>query len=217
MKNDDQVDRHNLSRSEIIENMPLACCDELAAVEFFEAQRWGASPVCVHRASASVYKMTDAKTGKRSKRFLSRCRDCEKQYTVRIGTVYEETRLDLRHWCYAFWRAAISKQGVAALELMRYCQISYKSALFLMSRIRFAVAPAPSAPKLTGIVECDQTFTRGRSRPGDGKIHKRGRGINKHRVFAAVERHGKNTGLASELLDRIRRRMVTTDRSLSHI
>jgi transposase-like protein len=183
--------RHNLSKSEAIGEIPLACSNELAAVEFFERQRWGSVPVCVHCESSAVYKMTDAATGERNQRFLWRCRECGKQYTVRIGTVYEETRLELRHWCYAFWRASTSKKGVSALEIMRNCQISYKSALFLMNRIRFAMAPDPTDPKLIGTVECDETYIGGKPRLGDGKIHKRGRGTSKTPVFAAVERNGK--------------------------
>ena len=144
---------HQLSDSEVIEEVPLACSDELAAVEFFERQRWGDNPICVHCGGSHVYKMIDAATGKRNKRFLWRCHDCKKQYTVRIGTVYEETRIDLRHWCYAFWRASTSKKGVAALEIKRHCQISYRSALFLMNRIRFAMAPdCETSPKLNGTV-----------------------------------------------------------------
>jgi hypothetical protein len=108
--------------------------------------------------------MKDRKTGGRSKRFLWCCRDCKKQYTVRIGTIYEESRIELRHWWYAFWRAATSKKGVSALEIKRHCQISYKSALFLMNRIRFAMAPDPDSPKLTGTVECDETYVGGRPR-----------------------------------------------------
>lgn len=189
MRNDDH---HNLSKSKIIENLPLACCDELAAVEFFEAKRWCSTPICVHCESTSVYKMTDAKTGKRNRRFLWRCHDCKRQYTVRMGTVYEETRLELRHWCYAFWRAASSKKGVAALEIKRHCQISYKSSLFLMNRIRFAITPDAKALKLTGIVECDETYIGGKPRPGDGKAHKRGRGTSKTPVFATVDRKAKS-------------------------
>jgi len=187
MENEKQ---HRLSKSEMIEAIPIACSNELAAVELFEWQRWGKSPACVHCGSVEVYKMSDAKTGKRNKRFLWRCQDCKKQYTVRIGTVYEETRLDLRHWCYAFWRAATSKKGVAALEIKRHCQISYKSALFLMNRIRFAMAPDPeTAPKLTGTVECDETYVGGK--PRYKGISKRGRGTQKTPVFAAVERQGQ--------------------------
>ncbi len=184
--------QHRLSDSAIVREIPIACSNELAAVEFFEKQRWGDSPCCVHCGSIAVYKMTDAKTGERSARFLWRCRDCKKQYTVRIGTVYEETRLPLRHWAYAFWRASTSKKGVAALEIKRHCQIGYKAALFLMNRIRFAMAPdIETAPKLAGIVECDEVYVGGKPRRGDGKIHFRGKGTLKTPVFVAVERGGQ--------------------------
>src|ERR1017187_5929304 len=94
--------RPNLEHSEIIEAMPVACSNELNAVEFFEKQRWGDTPCCVHCGSVNVYKMVDAKTDARNKRFLWRCRDCKQQYTVRVGTVYEESRIQLRHWAYSF-------------------------------------------------------------------------------------------------------------------
>jgi transposase-like protein len=180
-----------LRKSEFIERMPLACQNETAAVELFELIRWGDTPCCVHCGSVKVYKMMDAKTGDRSKRYLWRCHDCKKQYTVRIGAVYEESRLPMRHWAYAFWRASTGKKGAAALEIMRHCQISYKSALFLMHRIRFAMAPAPGSPskKFRGDVEVDETFVGGRPRPGTG-FHKRGRGTKKTPVLGIVERGG---------------------------
>jgi transposase-like protein len=103
--------------------------------------------------------------------------------------VYEESRLPMRHWAYAFWRASTSKKGVSALEIQRHCQISYKSALFLMNRIRFAMAPDPEDAKLTGTVECDETYIGGK--PRYKGISKRGRGTSKTPVFAAVERQGR--------------------------
>ena len=182
-------ERHNLSKSIMVEEIPLACSNELAAVELLEALRWGRTPACVHCGSVKVYQMLDAKTRERNKRYLWRCHDCKKQYTVRIGTVYEESRLDLRHWCYAFWRASTSKKGVAALEIMRHCQISYKSALFLMNRIRFAMAPKnPATDKLTGTVEADETYVGGKPR---FRGTRKGRGTSKTPVFAAVQRDGE--------------------------
>lgn len=182
---------HSLSKSDVVGEIPLACSNELAAVEFLEKQRWGDTPCCVHCGSVDVYKMIDAKTGQRNKRFLWRCRDCKQQSTVRIGTIYEESRIELRHWCYAFWRACTSKKGVSALEIKRQCQISYKSALFLMNRIRFAMAPDPDSPKLTGTVECDEMYV-GARRPRYRGMFKRGRGTkNKTAVFVAVERQGQ--------------------------
>jgi transposase-like protein len=182
--------KHQLSNSEIVELVPLACSDELTAVEFLERQRWGSDPCCVRCGSVNAYKMTDAKTGERNRRFLWRCRDCKEQYTVRIGTIYEESRIELRHWCYTFWRAATSKKGVSALEIKRHCQISYKSALFLMTRIRFAMAPDGTESQLRGIVECDETYI-GPRKPRHPGTSKRGRGTNKTPVFVAVERQGE--------------------------
>ena len=57
--------------------------------------------------ATDVYRMR-GRDGKRNKRFLWTCRDCGDQYTVRIGTVFEDSRIPLRHWCYAFWAACVS-------------------------------------------------------------------------------------------------------------
>ena len=184
--------RPELAQSDLIKRMPKACGDELAAVELMEEVRWGHTPCCVHCGSVNVYKMVDAKTGERNKRFLWRCHDCHKQYTVRIGAVYEESRLPLRHWCYAFWRGSTSKKGAAAMEIMRHCQISYKSALFLMHRVRWAMAPANAAgPKLGGIVECDTTSVGGKPRPPGQPQEKRKWHTTKVPVLGMVERGGK--------------------------
>jgi transposase-like protein len=87
---------------------------------------------------------------------------------------------------------ATSKKGVAALEIKRHCQITYRAALFLLHRIRFAMTPEPGAtPKLKYIVECDETYVGGKPRPGTGP-HKRGRGTEKTPVFGMVERYGNN-------------------------
>ena len=183
-------DTANMAKSNVIDEIPLACSDEIAAVEFWESKLWDGTPRCPHCQSTSVYKMMDAKTGGRSSRFLWRCHACQKQFTVRVGTVLEESRIPLRHWVYATWRAATSKKGVAALEIKRHCQISYPSALFLMHRIRMAMTPkAGTSPKLAGIVECDETYVGGKPRPGTGP-HKVGRGTSKQPVFGMVERGG---------------------------
>jgi transposase-like protein len=183
--------RPELAKSEIVAQLPMACTDERSAVEFIEARRWGNTPGCAKCGSVRVYQMTDGKNGGRNARFLWRCRDCHKMYTVRTGTVFEESLIPLKHWCYAFWRISTSKKGVAAMEIMRQCQISYKSALFMMHRVRFALAPKPGSPKkFKGIVEADETYCGGKPRPYDGKQHLRGKGTSKTPVMGIVERDG---------------------------
>jgi transposase-like protein len=123
-----------LGKSDVIIRLPKVCGDETAAVEFFERQRCGKSPVCPHCQSAKVYKMA-GRTGAQNKRHLWRCRACGEQYTVRTGAIYEDSKLPLRHWAYGFWRVCASKKGVGARGIERNCQITHKSALFLIHRI----------------------------------------------------------------------------------
>lgn len=86
-------------------------------------------------------------------------------FTVRTGTVLEESRLPLTVWVYAYWKACASKKGVSALQISRECEISYKSALFLMHRIRYAMQEDPSGlAKLSGTVEVDETYIGGKPR-----------------------------------------------------
>lgn len=179
------------AKSEVVAQLPLACSDETAAVEFFEKQRWGDTPACPLCGSVNVYKMLDAKNGQRNKRFLWRCRDCKRQFTVRIGAVYEESRIPLRHWCFAFWSACSSKKGVSAMQIQRETGLSYKSSLFLMHRIRHAMADDhDKPPQLTGTVEVDETYVGGRPRYVGAPGNKRGAGTKKTPVMAILQRDG---------------------------
>jgi len=153
------------AKSSIVADVPLACADEERAVEFMERRRWGDEPCCPRCGSVAVSKMKDRKTGERNRRYLWYCRDCKRDYTVRIGTVFEDSRIPLKHWCFAFWAACSSKKGVSAKQIQRQTGLSYKSALFMMHRIRHAMSTDyTDPPKLTGIVEADETFIGGRQK-----------------------------------------------------
>ena len=148
----------------IVAALPAACSDEALAVEFMEKQRWGDSPACP-RCGVTNPTQVKGKDGKRHPRFLWRCGGCKQQFTVRIGTILEDSRIPVRHWCYAFWAACAGKKGVSALQIHRQTSLSYKSSLFLMHRIRYAMTPNdPDPPKLSGIVEVDETYIGGKPR-----------------------------------------------------
>lgn len=180
-----------------IPEVPLACADEKAAVEFMEKQRWGDHPCCPECGSVSVYQMKDSKTGERQKNFRWRCHDCKKQYSVRVGTVFEDSRIPLRHWCYGFYRASTSKKGVSALEIKRQTGLAYKSALFMLNRIRFAMDAGDVEP-LDGIVEVDETFVGGKPRRKNKQAKIANRGEHqakqmkrKQPVLGMLQRNGK--------------------------
>lgn len=189
------------NKSQIVRDVPLACADEDAAVEFIERLRWGGQCRCPRCGSDNVYQMKSAKTGERNRRYLWRCRTCPKkssQFTWRVGTVMEDSRIPARHWCFAFWRAATSKKGVAAKEIQRQTGLSYKASLFLLHRVRFAMAPTDGdAPKLTGTVEADETYIGGKPRKSKpqkgtkGKSNYQTRSERLTPVFAAVQRDGQ--------------------------
>src|SRR5215218_4269345 len=144
--------------------IPMACADDAAAVAFLEAQRWGDTPNCPRCGDTDV-SMMKAKDGTRNARFLWRCRGCKQQYTVRVGTIMEDSPIPFRFWCLAFYRASASKKGVSALQIQRETGLTYKSALFLMHRIRWAMAPAnEQESKLSGVVEFDETYVGGKPR-----------------------------------------------------
>jgi transposase-like protein len=193
------------ARSEILAKLPLACTNERAAVEFFEEQRWGSTPACPRCGDTDV-RMMLAKDGSRNTRFLWRCNGCKKQFTVKIGTVMEDSAIPLRHWAYAFYEACKSKKGVSAKEIERQCNVTYKTALFLMHRIRFAMAPANEAESKLGgegkTVEFDETYVGGKPRGAPNwalSKHRQGRAKpgpredfkdRKTPVLAGVERGG---------------------------
>ena len=109
--------------------------------------------------------MRDKETGERNKRFLWFCNNCRKQFTVKIDTVMEDSCIPYRRWCFAFWAAYSSKIGVSALQISRQTGLSYKSALFLFHRIRFAMTDEHATPEpMTGEVEVDETYIGGKEK-----------------------------------------------------
>ena len=142
------------NKSVVLEALRNATVNEAQAVAFLKKQRWGDSPSCPRcGVVGEVYQMT-GRDGQRNKDYRWRCRGCQKFFTVRTGTILKETRLPLRVWVYAIWKACSSKKGISALQLSREMEITHKSALFILRRIRHGLGEQ-NAPKLTGTVEAD--------------------------------------------------------------
>ncbi len=134
----------------------------------------------------------------------------------------EDSRIPLRHWAYALWKACSSKKGVSALQIKRETGLTYKSALFMMHRIRFGMAEDWRAePKLSGIVEADETYVGGKPRnkqkgkgPQKGWLQTR-----KTPVVSLVQRGGNirsfvTADVTSNNLARILRENLTSDTHL---
>src|SRR5664279_3673400 len=132
--------------------------NEDAARKHFEAIRWPNGPVCTH--CGVMNEATELK-GESTRPGLYKCRACELQFSVTIGSVMESSHLPLTKWAAAFHLIASSKKGVSAHQLMRQLGIgSYRSAWFLSHRVREAMTehdPNPMGGE-GSIVEIDETF-----------------------------------------------------------
>lgn len=161
--------------------------NEDAAREFIEKLRWSDSIACAHCACKEIYKLTPKSTSVSGvRKGVYKCKKCRKQFTVTVGTIFEDSKIPLHKWLKAFHLVCSSKKGISAHQLHRTLEITYKSAWFMAHRIRYAMTQNPLAGKLKGIVEVDETYVGGKSRQ-----HRRGRGSErKTPVVALVERNG---------------------------
>ena len=159
--------------------------DEDAARAHLEEQLWPDGPVCPHCRS----KDATALHGKAHRKGLYQCNACREQFSVTVGTVFERSKIPLAKWVLATHLMAASKKGMSAKQIQRMLGISYKSAWFVMHRIREAMSPDLKSGPIGGdekIVEADETFVGGKAANA-----KKGRPIPKKRpVIALIERYG---------------------------
>ncbi len=159
---------------------------EEQAREYLESVLWPDGPVCPHCQSKNGVRLN----GKATRPGLCKCRDCRKQFTVTMGTIFEDSHIPLRKWLLAFHLMCSSKKGISAKQLQRNLGLkSYQSAWHLSHRIRLAMNRNGVAALLNGAVEVDETYIGGKPQSGTG-YHKPGRGTAKSPVLALVERQG---------------------------
>jgi transposase-like protein len=154
---------------------------------YLEQIRWPDGPSCPHCESKRVTRMN----GNAHRAGTFQCNECRSQFTATVGSVMEDSHIPLAKWILAFHLLCSSKKGFSALQMKRELGLgSYRTALFMLHRIREAMS-GPLEQALQGVVEMDETYVGGKPRPGDGKVHKRGRGTSKTPVVAVVERDGE--------------------------
>lgn len=146
--------------------------------------RWPDGPVCPHCKSGDVRRLE----GKSHRRGLHKCRGCRKQFTVTTGTVMHASKISLSKWLAAMYAVSAHKTGISASQLQRDLGLgSYKTAWYLLQRIRLAMSPEAHSEKLFGTVEVDEAYVGARHKRGSA----RGRGTNKMMVVAVIQRNGE--------------------------
>ncbi|MCC6156484.1 MAG: IS1595 family transposase [Deltaproteobacteria bacterium] len=191
---------------------------EEAARDYFEKIRWPNGPVCPHCGNDDRKRIYDieANPKKKVRAGLRKCVECGQQFTVTVGTVMEDSHIPLNKWLIAFYMMCASKTQVAALQLQRQLELgSYRTALFLCHRVRYALKDAEPVDKLSATVEADETYIGGKVR-GKGRRYTG----NKTAVVSLVERGGRVRSqvvpkVTGTVLDRILRSHVATTANLN--
>jgi len=125
---------------------------------YLEQMRWPDGPRCPKCGSLKHWTITRRTPNKNHVSKLYRCKACDKQYSVTVGTIFEDSKIPLSKWLMAIHLMCSSKKGISALQLQRELDLGqYRSAWFMSHRIREAMGDK-SFPKLSGIVEADETY-----------------------------------------------------------
>ena len=172
-----------------------------SAREFFEKRRWPNGTECPHCGLVGEAYRLKAKAGSKSpvRPGVWKCKGCRKQFTVTKGTIFEDSHIPLNVWLMTIHLVCSSKKGMSAHQIHRMLGVTYKTAWFMVHRLRWAATQDPMAAQLTGIIEVDEAYIGGRRRKEKGPKTIEGERPKdipspvdkKHPVVSMVQRNGE--------------------------
>ena len=186
-----------LQAFDTLSELTVAFPDEQTCLDHFRAIRWARGAFCPYCGATEIYNFSDGRTHK--------CKACRQRFSIKVGTIFADTKLPLRQWFIAIWLITSHKKGVASAQLARDLGVTQKTAWFMLHRLRYAAKTKSFNMPLDGIVEVDETFIGGKAK--NRHIGKRGRsgrggiGSGKVPVVGAVEREGEVVARAVKSVD----------------
>lgn len=160
--------------------------DEDTAILFVAEIRWPDGVICPTCGRRDVSYLA------KQRRWQCKSNHAHRQFSVKVGTIFEDSPIPLGKWMIALWMEANSKNAISSYEVGRALGVTQKTAWFMLHRIRLALQNG-SFTKLTGEVEVDETFIGGKARNmHTGKRTAKGRGaVGKAVVMGLLQRHGE--------------------------
>ncbi len=130
---------------------------EKKAIKYLHWRRWQGNPVCPHCMYTKICCFSDG--------IRFKCKGCKRQFTGKVGTIFESSKVSLRKWFIAIFLVISHKKGTSAHQMRKHLKVSYKTAWFMLHRIRHLLGIENSQDKpLTGVIEADETFVGGKNK-----------------------------------------------------
>lgn len=159
--------------------------DEQAAIDHFRDIRWRNGAFCPLCGSMRlIHHFSDNRTHK--------CGDCRKRFSIKVGTIFHDSKIPLQKWFMAIWMITSHKKGIASTTLARDIDVTQKTAWFMLHRLRHAALTESFNAPLDGMVEADETFVGGkeRNKHANKRVEGRQGGKGKAVVFGMLDRDG---------------------------
>ena len=158
------LDLANCTLIDILQLTPEQCREILIE------NRWPDGVICPKCGAPDAYRITRRSKTKNLVSTLFKCRDCRRQFSATVGTIFEDSKIPLNKWFAAIYLMCSSKKGISAHQLHRNLDISYESAWFMCHRVREAMG-SNDDDRMGGIVEADETYVGPRTKRGHPTWH----------------------------------------------
>ena len=177
--------------------------DEQACLDHLREIRWGDGEFCPYCGGTRIYHFSDRKNFK--------CGDCRARFSIKVGTIFGDTKLPLRKWYMAIWMITNHPKGIASTTLAKDLKITQKSAWFVLHRLRHAARTKSFNAPLKGTTEIDETYVGGKEKNKHASKRRPGSqgGAGKEIVLGIIERDGElRTGVVDDMKAKTVKRII---------